>query len=59
VKPRLLQQLLQRWGFTEQQLTTHTQIMLEAPAFDEQSQMSWRRARIPTLHYTLSARRPA
>ena len=59
VKPKLLQTLLLRWGFTDQTLTWHTQVMLRTPSFDEQGRVSWVESRVPTRHYTLRARRPA
>lgn len=58
VKPRLLQTLLQRWGYTDQTVTWHTQTMLKAPTFDERVRVSWEETRVPASHFTLSARRP-
>jgi SAM-dependent methyltransferase len=57
VKPKLLQILLQRWGFSNQTVTRHTQTILRAPVFDEQHRVSWKTEEVPTPHYTLSALR--
>ena len=55
VKPGLLQVLLRRWGFTDQTLTWHTQVMLQGHQFTEDGQVLWRESRVPARHYTLSA----
>jgi SAM-dependent methyltransferase len=57
VKPRLLQMLLKRWGYTEQSLTWHTEHLLRSPTFADPGNVCWERARVPTRHYTLSARK--
>jgi SAM-dependent methyltransferase len=57
VKPGLLQNLLRRWGFTDQTLTWHSQLMLSGPQFSEGGKMSWKELGIQTRHYTVSARR--
>ena len=58
VKPSLLQLLLRRWGFTDQTLTWHTQVMIQAPQFTEEGKVSWEQSGVQVRHYTLSARRP-
>jgi SAM-dependent methyltransferase len=57
VKPRLIQMLLQQWGFTDQMLTHHTQILQQRPEFAE-NKMDWKTTAVPTRHFTLSLRRP-
>jgi len=57
VKPQLLQLLLRRWGFADQTLTWHTQVMLQGPQFDEDGRVSWTTSSVPAQHYTLSTRR--
>ena len=60
VKPKLLQTLLLRWGFTDQTLTWHTQVMLRMPSFDEQGRVSWvefAQCRPGTTHSGRAARR--
>lgn len=57
VKPRLLQLLLEKWGFADQTLTWHTQTMINAPMFDDDTRIRWEECAVPTTHYTLSARR--
>ena len=58
VKPGLLQNLLWRWGYTDQRLTWHTQVCIQDQRFDDAGQISWAREEIPTRHFTLSANRP-
>ncbi len=48
---------LRRWGFTDQTLTWHTQVMLQGHRFDEDGTVSWEQSGVPTRHYTLSTRR--
>jgi SAM-dependent methyltransferase len=57
VKPRLLQDLLRRWDFTEQTLSWHTQVLLQSPQFTEDGNVSWEQSGVPTRHFTLSARK--
>ena len=59
VKPLLLQTLLRRWGFTQQTLTWHDQILLSAHQFTDDGRSSWEKAESPTKHYTRSAQRPS
>jgi hypothetical protein len=57
VKPGLLQNLLRRWGFTEQTLSWHTQVILRDSTFTETGGRSWMPRSLPTTHFTLSARK--
>lgn len=58
VKPGLIQNLLGRWGFIDQQLTRHTQLYLEDQRFDENGTATAEAANMRVSHYTLSLRRP-
>jgi SAM-dependent methyltransferase len=55
VKPGLLQNLLRRWGLTDQTLTWHTQLILQGAQFAEDGRVSWEQNSVPARHYTLSA----
>jgi hypothetical protein len=57
VKPRLLQNLLGRWGFDDQTLTFHDQTLLKNHRFTKSGEMFLEDCQVPTRHYTLSARR--
>ena len=57
VKPGLLQNLLRRWGFTEQALSWHTQVLLRESTFTETGRQTWVPLSVPTKHFTLSARK--
>ena len=57
VKPGLLQTLLRRWGFTDQTLTWHRQMMLRGPLYSEDGKVSWEESAVSAKHYTLSMRR--
>jgi hypothetical protein len=58
VKPGLLENLLGRWGFIDQQLAWHTQLYLEDQRFDENGAATAEKENMRVAHYTLSLRRP-
>jgi hypothetical protein len=58
VKPGLLQNLLGRWGFTEQRLTWHEQLIVSGPAHDS-GHTAWTDIGELVRHFTLSAQRSA
>lgn len=58
VKPGLLCNLLGRWGFVDQQLNWHDQLMLQNARFAEDGTVAREPIHIRIPHYTLSLRRP-
>jgi SAM-dependent methyltransferase len=59
VRPGLLRRLLERWGFTEQRLGHHEQLLVSAVGFTDDGRVVHERPGTRVAHFTLSARRRA